>query len=232
MIYGELGITPLSVDINTRILSFWSKLIEKRNSNKLSSVVYNLVHHMDKENQTKSLWIGHVRNLLNSIGFSGFWDSQSIINGNWFPKAAKQKITDTFIHRWYTNIDITSQTNIYRIFKTDFKQSVYIGILPLDLCKKMFKFRTRNHRLPVETGRWSGIPHNNRLCSHCSEIGDEFHYLFKCSQFKENRVKYLLPYYYQRPNILKLEQLMNTANLKQLKLLCYFIDAITKNISN
>ena len=30
MLYGELGIMPLEVDIHTRIISFWSKLIEKK----------------------------------------------------------------------------------------------------------------------------------------------------------------------------------------------------------
>lgn len=40
MIYGELGVLPLYIDIQTRIISFWTKLIENSEVNKLSSIVY------------------------------------------------------------------------------------------------------------------------------------------------------------------------------------------------
>ena len=42
------------------------------------------------------------------------------------------------------------------------------------------KFRTSNHYLHVETGRWRNILYENRLCAYCNknDIGDEFHYLF------------------------------------------------------
>ena len=36
MIYGELGITPLYIDIQTRMVSFWTKLIESNATDKLS----------------------------------------------------------------------------------------------------------------------------------------------------------------------------------------------------
>ena len=47
---------------------------------------------------------------------------------------------------------------------------------------KIIKYRTGNHRLPVETGRWDDIPLNERKCKICTEddIGDEYHYLFTC----------------------------------------------------
>ena len=43
-------------------------------------------------------------------------------------------------------------------------------------------FRMCNNYLPVEKGRWCKQDHINRKCPLCNlnEIGDEFHYLFKC----------------------------------------------------
>ena len=38
MIYGELGISPLYVDIQTGIVSFWSKLVDTDRDKILSSV--------------------------------------------------------------------------------------------------------------------------------------------------------------------------------------------------
>ena len=213
MIYGELGVTPLSVDMKTRILSYWAKLLESREINKLSSTVYNKLYEMYKAKTIKSVWIENVKTTLCSVGFSGFLDNQNFINTVWFTKSKNQRLKDQFIQKWTSDIDITSQSNTYRIFKTSFQQSAYISILPNKLCQKLLKFRTRNHRFPIETGRWRSVPINERLCPTCStKIGDEFHFLFTCPQFHNDRIKYLLTYFYKRPNVLKFEQLMNSKN--------------------
>ena len=44
MIYGELGVAPLYVEIQKRIVSFWCKLIDNYENNKLLSLIYNLVY--------------------------------------------------------------------------------------------------------------------------------------------------------------------------------------------
>jgi hypothetical protein len=31
----------------------------------------------------------------------------------------------------------------------------------------LYKFRTTNHRLPVETGRWNNIDRVDRICTKC-----------------------------------------------------------------
>ena len=44
------------------------------------------------------------------------------------------------------------------------------------------RFRLGSHNLPIETGRWSRIPRENRLCSRCNVMGDEYHFVFHCSE--------------------------------------------------
>ena len=184
---------------------------------------------MHKRKIIKSCWIDNVKTILNSIGFSCFWIGKSCLNAKWLKTAANQRLKDIFIQQWLTHIDISSHTNTYRIFKQNFQQSNYISKLPDRLCKIMFKFRTRNHRLPVETGRWQGIPFDRRTCQECqSDLGDEFHYLFICPQFKDERKKYLRQYFYKKPNTYKFNELMNTPDHKQQKSLCYLILAIVK----
>ena len=45
------------------------------------------------------------------------------------------------------------------------------------------KMQISCHLLPIESGRYKKIPRVERLCPLCngSEIGDEFHYLLKCT---------------------------------------------------
>ena len=51
-------------------------------------------------------------------------------------------------------------------------------------CRILTAFRTRNHRLSVEMGRWNSTPLNERLCHFCQdEVGDEFHTSLKCKFF-------------------------------------------------
>ena len=55
MTYGELGIMPISVEIQNRVLSYWTKLAEDKDYLKLSSQMYLAIHLCTKQaisNQT------------------------------------------------------------------------------------------------------------------------------------------------------------------------------------
>ena len=62
-------------------------------------------------------------------------------------------------------------------------------------------------------------------------IGEEFHYLFVCNNFKSERKDFLMPYFYKRPNIIKFKELLSTENENLIKLSC-FVDIIMKKFSN
>ena len=48
------------------------------------------------------------------------------------------------------------------------------------------RFRLGSHNLPIETGRWSRMNREDRLCRNCSVLGDEKHFLFNCTEIKRN----------------------------------------------
>ena len=92
----------------------------------------------------------------------------------------------------------------------------------------LIKFRTSNHRLPIETGRWENVPFDDRKCQLChkDELGDEFHYLFCCNYFETERKRHLKLYFYKRPNIKKVKELLASDNLATLKKLSEFVQII------
>jgi hypothetical protein len=49
--------------------------------------------------------------------------------------------------------------------------------------------------LPIEQGRFWGVDRDDRICDiyNLNNIGDEFHYLFECTFFENERTK-LLPF--------------------------------------
>ena len=56
----------------------------------------------------------------------------------------------------------------------------------------------------------------NKNCQLCNsdDLGDEFHYLFICNIFKDERKLLLNEYYYKRPNTMKMNELFNICHLK------------------
>ena len=66
MIYGEIGVMPLAVDIQTRLVSFWSQLIATDLSEqyKLSSIIYNVIYALHDTTGFKSQWLGNVKSLI------------------------------------------------------------------------------------------------------------------------------------------------------------------------
>jgi hypothetical protein len=50
---------------------------------------------------------------------------------------------------------------------------------------------------------------NIRICNK-EELGDEFHYLFNCTFFKDERIKFIPEYLYNVPNTISFSELMNS----------------------
>ena len=233
MIYGELGILPITLEIRHRVLTYWCKIItdctlEPLGTQKLSTYVYSIIYSMHRNKKLNSQWLNSVENSLCSLGFSGVWESQNVNNPKWLTAALKQKLKDQYIQDWLAVLSASSSSNNYKLVKTTFERSAYLHLIPDYMSKTLLAFRTRNHRLPVEVGRWISMPLNERKCTHCNDLGDEFHYLFKCDLFSEDRRKYIKPYYYKHPNIVKYNEIMNTSEITTLKKLNTFITKIMK----
>ena len=105
----------------------------------------------------------------------------------------------------------------YMILKDRWNQEQYLSILDDKYALDIFKFRTTNHRLPVETGRFYNIPYKDRICTQCHrDIGDEFHYLLKCPAFDKDRKKFLLKQHIKHPNMMTFKNIMTSTNIKLL----------------
>ena len=237
MIYGELGIFPITIDIRHRALTYWIKLIENSSNDtlgtqKLSTYLYSIIYNMQQKNKLKSQWLKNIKDLLCNIGFSWIWQNQIVDNARWLTAALKRKLQDRYIQEWMAKIldETTDGDANYRLIKTHFAYSKYLTILPERLSLKLLAFRTRNHRLPVEVDRWARKSFAERKCKHCNEVGDEFHYLLKCDLFTDDRKSLIKQYYYRRPNVIKYNELLNMTDPILLKKLAIFVNKILKNV--
>ena len=173
-------------------------------------------------------WVNCIEAILNDTGIGYIFANQT---GYCDKMYLKQILCDQFVLQWFSNIENSSRGQFYSIFKKDFTLETYLLKLP-EYCRLWIThFRCSNLRLPIETGRWQNIPRHDRICTLCkSNIGDEFHLLFKCTyqNIVVLREKFLPSYYTVNPNYKKMEGLLSICNVQLYKRLSVFI----KNIAN
>ena len=140
----------------------------------------------------------HIQSILNQIDRHDIW----LLLQNIQSKSTKRILTAQFIQEWLTKDSQSRKALAYFSFKQNFELEKYFVMLPCKLYLLLFKLRTANHKLPAETGHWDGTARNERSCSLCDrhDIGDEFHYIFKCPYFESN-TKFINPYFRNRPNV-------------------------------
>ena len=103
--------------------------------------------------------------------------------------------------------------NIYNSRKLDLYNDIAIGYRNMGVCENymnadylnfvtsfehrraLAQLRLSSHRLEIETGRWKtpATEQKLRFCKHCNnnQVGDENHFLFRCTYLTELRNKYL-----------------------------------------
>ena len=217
MMYGELGRYKLKNVIENRMINYWYNIVCSK-ENKLSHMIYKVLKILHDLDIYKAPWICRIKKILDDTGMSFLWLTDNNVNKSWLKNSVKQRINDISVQEWNSEVQENSHCINYKIFKKSFKFEEYLTKLNQSEQISLCKFRCRDNRLPVVTGRYRGIDYAERFCELCNDhdIGDEFHYLFKCPIFASERKQYLKPYFRIRPNTIKLEQLFNTKNVKQL----------------
>ena len=77
------------------------------------------------------------------------------------------------------------------MFKDTFGFENYFDILEFRDIYTLCKFRTINHKLPIEIGRWTNIQRDRRNCKlrNSKDLGDEYHYIMMCTEMSVKRNK-------------------------------------------
>ena len=87
------------------------------------------------------------------------------------------------------------------------------------------KFRLSSHDLAIETGRYTNMPRDQRICLQCNMnmVETEYHFLLVCPKYRELRHNFLKRYYCHWPNLFKFENIMSSQCNKTINNLAKFI---------
>ena len=78
------------------------------------------------------------------------------MNSNWIIYIVKQRLTDQFIQDWVSRCNESSKGINYRLFTNNILkcQEYILSNISIHKQRILARFRTTNHKLPIETGRW------------------------------------------------------------------------------
>lgn len=224
IIYGELGIYPLQMNIDKRLIGYWFRILNKEESTYVH-IIYNIVFRLYTLNEYKCKWLCKIKNILDDCGLSYMWDHQDTIDTKQCKLIINQRIEDLALHRWYANVSSSSLCSLYRIFKKSFCFEQYLLNGNFRDRTALTRFRCTNAKLPVYNQIYQ---YDCDICTLCdmNVRGDEYHYIFICSFFNDKRNLYLDPYFCRYPSDVKFEQLFTQTNKKKISRLAKFTKAI------
>ena len=148
IIYCELGKLPLVCSIQKRMLSFWGNIITSDDC-KLSHIMYSLLLNDMMQCGHLYKWIECVKFILNTTGNTDTWLIQNYIN-KFHGNRIKRTIDDIALQELKAKCTSNKGKN-YLNLKENWALEAYLKILDDSEAISIFKFRTSNHRLPVET---------------------------------------------------------------------------------
>jgi hypothetical protein len=179
--------------------------------------IYHCLLELYKNNIFHSPWLLFIRDVLNDTGLSYVWLSQGEgIDEVWLKKSLHRILFDQFVTEWRSDMESSTKCDYYKHFKLVLEPEWFLSGVSRKIAKLILKLRTCNHKLPIETGRYSNIDRRLRICRSCTlgKVGDEFHYMFECvnPDIVAARNDYLPGFYSEQPTIEKFYHLLQ--NLK------------------
>jgi len=88
------------------------------------------------------------------------------------------------------------------------------------------KLRTSSHILRIETGRWKKPvkePLEERKCTVCNALDDEYHFMLECKLHNELRAQYIPTLYRINPSMYKFVNLFQTNDVNLLRTICVYV---------
>ena len=169
-----------------------------------------------------------MRKILYEYGFGYVWEANAVgILHPVFIKQYEQRLKDTFQQKCRSEIANSNRCSLYNHLHREFTMANYLNKVQIRTNRRaLTKLRLSSHRLLIERGRWLKIKQENRLCTECHVLEDEYHVVCICLRYAELRNRFIKPYYINSPSRIKFTQLMNSDNVKDMKSLASFIKSL------
>jgi hypothetical protein len=132
------------------------------------------------------------------------------VNTRLFLNEFKQRVIDNYIAEGLSFFENSSKCNLYQYIHAGHKMRQFHLNRPVNSLYKtsITRYIIISHVLNRESGRYSNIVRNERICTMYNKksVEDEYHFILECDRYTDIRCKYIKKYYYRNPSTFKLIQ--------------------------
>ncbi len=180
---GDMGWYPLYIYRYLTIAKFWNRLIQMEDT-RLTKAVF-LKNYETRTNN----WCSKLQKMLNDIDSGQIFDDKSIITMT----VLNDILREQFENKWKNDIALKPKLRTYCKFKTVFETEEYVTFNHNRKERSLLaQFRLGILPLCVETGRYTRLPLEERVCFNCNGIiEDEKHFLLDCPVYNDLRLNFL-----------------------------------------
>ena len=185
-VVGELGRTPLYVDVIYFLLKYFDRIKNMEDSHLLKQGLFT---SMKIHEGNGSSWFSVIEKILKCLNIS---------IDNFDLSTVKNILIDRYMRFWkHSLVDNACNKKgklcTYFDFKNIFKKESYLSqVKNFNHRMCMSKFRISFHNLAIERDRYKKIDKKNRICLICWDsktVEDEYHFLMECPLYSNEREK-------------------------------------------
>ena len=166
------------------MIKYWFHLLKNRGNDLIGNTIVESLNVALSSNQHS--WFTSATYLLRLAGINiGAMNTIEKAEQNRISSTLTNKLKQEYERIFFQSIRASEKLNtVYAKVKTSYKIKDYLNeIRYYKYRSAIAKMRISAHTMPIETGRWKGIPREERTCLICDskEAGDEAHYLARCN---------------------------------------------------
>ena len=157
------------------MINYWSRIVLGKKE-KLSYISYNICKNHLFNSGLETDWISYINKILCSNNYVN-WNYIEEEIAKYEVKIIDEDIKNKYVESWNELVQNSpSCQSLYKHVKTSFETEFYLSKLPESLRVYISKFRTLNHRLPIQRGCYHGTTREERFFRLCDDqiVGDEF----------------------------------------------------------
>ena len=213
------------------MINFWCKLSIGK-PDKIASTLFQIIKEQQARGSITSTWLTFINTTLNECGLGYLLHTPpEALNPKHVKLIVRDRTSAIDSQDWHSQVMESGHCLNHRIFKTDRQFENYFTLLHRKEALQLCRFRCGNHKLPITTGRNNQTEKSKRICPLCNsnKIGDEFHYIFQCPAFHQERSAHIDPKFTKKTNILHMESLFKTKDTQTCSNLARFCSTIMNN---
>ena len=179
-INGDMGWVSCHIRRKIEMIRFWNRMIALED-NRLTKKIFMWDTEIRKQN-----WSSEIYKIFQEINQEQHYNGMTPVD----IKSARQKLCDLENNAWRETVVTTPKLRTYTRYKFEYSTEPYVhNVFNRGHRSILAQFRSGILPLKVETGRFTNIPVEFRLCIFCEEnvVEDEEHFLFGCSFYRDER---------------------------------------------